>query len=67
MKEFEQVYKIGRLLNPLPSDLERYVFSEAYGLAFEMATDPNDPIAIWDQDDEVVKLFLNGDEFRPDN
>jgi len=61
-----EVYKIGVLTNPEPNDTEVYERHEANSLAQELAAkDPNSPIAIWDQGDEVVALFINGDEFEP--
>ena len=59
------VYKIGVLTDPKPNDKEVYDSDKAHDLASEMAKDPNLPIAIWDAGDEVVTLFLNGDEFEP--
>lgn len=59
------VYRIGELTNPKPDDFEVYELREAEDIALDMAADdPNLPVAIWDRD-EVITLFLNGDQFKP--
>jgi hypothetical protein len=59
-------YCVGQANDPQPEDKLRYYdFSEAVVKARSMADcDFNRPIAVWDERDEIVRLYICGQQFR---
>lgn len=61
-----QKYRYGLYLNPLPNDSWLTDLSEAERLARKMSVDnQGTPVAVWDENDQTLKLFAGYEEFVP--
>jgi hypothetical protein len=61
------MYQVGEMTSPKPDDQWLTTLDDAEREAGRLANrDENRPIAIWDEEPAVVKLFLCGQVFKPD-
>lgn len=60
------MYRVGHFLNPLSSDPSYTDLKDARAQASQLASKcEKSAIAIWDERDDTISLFLNNEEFRP--
>lgn len=59
-------YRYGLFLNPQPGDVWCANVSEAERMARKMSIDnQGTPVAVWDANDQTLKLFAGYEEFEP--
>lgn len=59
-------YRVGSFLDPKSDDLEFGNLEDAWEHATDLSLeDEYTPFAIWNEDDEVERLFIRSEEFFP--
>jgi len=59
-------YRIGLFLNPSDNDPSEALQSDAEKKAREMSVSNNGtPVAVWDENDQTVKLYAGYETFEP--